>query len=60
MPFLKRKQLSAAKFAATFAPKTAVGVAFRNAMANLVRIPAVAEFFIGRDLRDSLVLPNYD
>jgi hypothetical protein len=26
---------------------------------RLLRIPLVADFFIGRDLRDDLVLPDY-
>jgi len=52
MPFLKRKQISAAKFASSFVPKTAVGISVRNVVTGLLRIPAVANFFIGRDLRD--------
>lgn len=38
MPFLKRKQASAAKFASSFAPQTAFGVAFRNFIVYLLRI----------------------
>ncbi len=48
MPFLKRKQESAAKFASSFAPKTAFGITFRNLVTRLLRIPFVADFFIGR------------
>ncbi|HUJ15525.1 MAG TPA: FAD-binding domain [Thermoanaerobaculia bacterium] len=59
MPFLKRKQESAARFASSFAPRTSLGIAFRNAMTRLMRIPFVAEYFIGRDLRDDIVLPEY-
>ena len=36
MPFLKRKQHSAAKFASSFAPKTAFGIAFRNLVTRLM------------------------
>ena len=59
MPFLKRKQESAAKFASSFAPTSGFGIVFRNFVSRLLRIPSVADFFIGRDLRDTIVLPNY-
>ena len=59
MPFLKRKQESAAKFASSFAPKSAFGITFRNLVTRLLRIPFVADFFIGRDLRDDIKLPDY-
>lgn len=59
MPFLKRKQESAAKFASSFAPKSTFGVTFRNLVSRLLRIPAFADFFICRDLRDDIRLPDY-
>jgi 2-polyprenyl-6-methoxyphenol hydroxylase-like FAD-dependent oxidoreductase len=59
MPFLKRKQASAATFASSFAPKTSFGIAFRNVVTKLLRVPPVAEFFIGRELRDDFELPDY-
>src|SRR6266511_2647066 len=59
MPFLNRKQESSAKFASSFAPKTAVGITVRNLVTRLMRIPYVADFFIGRDLRDDITLPDY-
>jgi 2-polyprenyl-6-methoxyphenol hydroxylase-like FAD-dependent oxidoreductase len=52
MPFLRRKQESAARLAASFVPKTAAGISFRNTVTRLLGIPVVANFFIGRDLRD--------
>ena len=60
MPFLKRKQESAAQFASSFAPKSAFGLTFRNLVTRLLRIPFVADFFIGRDLRDDIKLPDYE
>jgi 2-polyprenyl-6-methoxyphenol hydroxylase-like FAD-dependent oxidoreductase len=60
MPFLKRKQASAVKFASSFAPKTAFGILVRNLVTRLLRIPFVADFFIGRDLRDDIKLPDYN
>ena len=59
MPFLKRKQESAAKFASSFAPKTAFGITFRNHVSRLLRLPFVADFFIGRAVRDDIKLPDY-
>jgi 2-polyprenyl-6-methoxyphenol hydroxylase-like FAD-dependent oxidoreductase len=58
-PLLKRKQRAAAKFASSFAPKTALGITARNLVTRLLRVPLVAEFFIGRDLRDVFALPDY-
>ena len=60
MPFLKRKQEGASKFAAFFAPKTTVGITVRNLVTRLLRIPFVADYFIGRDLRDDIKLPDYE
>ena len=59
MPFLRRKQESAARFASSFVPKTGFGIRFRNVVTGLLRIPLVAEMFIGRDLRDDFQLPEY-
>ena len=59
MPFLRKKQQSAAKFASTFAPQTAFGIGFRNLATRLMQIPFIADFFVGRDLRDDIKLPNY-
>jgi 2-polyprenyl-6-methoxyphenol hydroxylase-like FAD-dependent oxidoreductase len=59
MPFLKRKQESAARFASSFVPRTAFGITWRNLVTRLLRLPHVADFFIGRDLRDDIRLPDY-
>jgi 2-polyprenyl-6-methoxyphenol hydroxylase-like FAD-dependent oxidoreductase len=59
MPFLKAKQKSAAKFASSFAPASALGLTFRNFVSRLLGIPFVADFFLGRDLRDDIKLPDY-
>lgn len=60
MPFLKKKQASAAKFASSFAPSTALGISFRNLVTKLMRISFVADYFIGRNLRDDITLPEYE
>jgi 2-polyprenyl-6-methoxyphenol hydroxylase-like FAD-dependent oxidoreductase len=59
MPFVKRKQASASKFASSFAPRTSLGIAFRNVVTNLMRVPFIAEAFVGSDLRDDVELPDY-
>jgi 2-polyprenyl-6-methoxyphenol hydroxylase-like FAD-dependent oxidoreductase len=60
MPFLKRKQRSAANFGSSIAPKTAVGSRFRNLVMRLMpRLPFVVDFFIGREMRDQVQLPDY-
>jgi 2-polyprenyl-6-methoxyphenol hydroxylase-like FAD-dependent oxidoreductase len=59
MPFLKRKQASAAKFASSFAPKTTFGITVRNHVSRLLQIPFIADFFIGRAVRDDFKLPDY-
>lgn len=60
MPLLKRKQKSAARFASSFAPRTAFGITFRNLVTRLMqRLPFVMDIFIGRELRDQVQLPDY-
>ena len=59
MPFVARKQAAAAKFASSFAPKTSAGIAFRDVVTRLMRVPWIAEYFVGRDLRDDVELPRY-
>ena len=58
-PFLKKKQLAAARFASTFAPRTAFGIGFRNVASRLLRIPKLAELLMGRDLLADIELPDY-
>lgn len=59
MPFVQGKQESAAKFASTFAPKSTLGVWFRDKVSNLLRVPFIANYFIGRVVRDEIELPDY-
>ena len=59
MPFLARKQGSAAKFASSFAPRSSLGIHFRNVVTKLMGVPLVADYFVGRSLRDDIVLPDY-
>ena len=59
-PLLRTKQAAAKSFAASFAPRTAFGIALRNGVTKLMRIPALATFLAGRALRDDITLPDYD
>jgi 2-polyprenyl-6-methoxyphenol hydroxylase-like FAD-dependent oxidoreductase len=59
MPFLKQKQQSAEKLASAFAPKTSAGIAFRDLVTQMMRVPLISRFVIGRDLRDDIELPSY-
>ncbi len=57
--FLSRKQISSARLASSFAPKSALGIAVRNQASRLLRVPFLANLLIGRALRDDLALPDY-
>ena len=57
--FIEGKQESARKFASAFAPRTAGGLWFRNQVTKLMAVPLIADYFVGRDVRDDLELPDY-
>jgi len=59
LPFLRRKQASAAGFASSFVPETRLGIIARNLVTHLLGIPPLAEYFVGRELRDDVELPDY-
>jgi 2-polyprenyl-6-methoxyphenol hydroxylase-like FAD-dependent oxidoreductase len=59
MPWLKRKQQSAARFASAFAPRTAVGITLRNGVTRLLGFPCVADYLFGRQMRDEVDLSDY-
>ena len=58
-PFILAKQKSARAFAASFSPKTAFGIWVRDQVTKLMAIPLVADFAIGRSLKDDFDLPDY-
>ncbi len=58
--FIERKQTSAQNFASAFAPKTRAGIWIRNQVTKLLGIPAVADYFLRRDVFDDLELPEYE
>jgi 2-polyprenyl-6-methoxyphenol hydroxylase-like FAD-dependent oxidoreductase len=58
-PFLERKQASAKKFLSFFATRTNLGIWFGNLAMRTMNIPAAAEWFFARNLRDDIELPDY-
>lgn len=59
-PFIEIKQRGAERFAGAFAPKTRWGLSFRNQVIRAFAIPGLATLAIGREISDTLQLPEYD
>jgi len=59
-PFIETKQRGAERFAGAFAPKTRWGLGFRNQVIKAFSIPGFARLVIGREIIDTLRLPEYD
>jgi len=57
--YVTGKQEGAERFASMFAPRTAWGLGLRNQVIRAFAIPGVARFAVGRDIVDSLQLPDY-
>jgi len=58
-PFMDGKQKAAERFSRSFAPRTRLGLYFRNQMTKAFALPIVARFALGRSLLDRLELPEY-
>lgn len=59
MPLLHKRQRSAGGFASSLAPKTSFGIVLRDLLTQLMRVPFVSDFAIGRSFRDDIELPHY-
>lgn len=57
--YINAKQRGAERFASAFAPKTQLGLWFRNQVIRAFAIPGLARSVVGRDIIDTLRLPNY-
>ena len=57
--FIEAKQQGATRFASTFVPKTKWGLYLRNQLVKAAAIPRVARVCFGRDIIDTLQLPDY-
>jgi 2-polyprenyl-6-methoxyphenol hydroxylase-like FAD-dependent oxidoreductase len=57
--YIGLKQRGAQRFAAAFAPKSRWGLFFRNQLVRACAIPGLARLAFGRDIVDTLQLPEY-
>jgi 2-polyprenyl-6-methoxyphenol hydroxylase-like FAD-dependent oxidoreductase len=57
--YIGAKQRGADRLGPAFAPKTRWGLLFRNQVIKLFAIPGLARFTFGRDIIDTLQLPDY-
>jgi 2-polyprenyl-6-methoxyphenol hydroxylase-like FAD-dependent oxidoreductase len=57
--YVVSKQRGAERFAAAFAPKTRWGLFLRNQAIKACAIPGLARLVFGRDVIDTLNLPDY-
>ena len=57
--YISAKQRGAERFAGAFAPKTRVGLSFRNLVVKAFAFPGLARLAVGRDIADSVELPEY-
>jgi 2-polyprenyl-6-methoxyphenol hydroxylase-like FAD-dependent oxidoreductase len=57
--YIVSKQRAAERFASAFAPKTRWGLFLRNQVITAFAIPGLARLAFGRDLIDTLQLPDY-
>jgi 2-polyprenyl-6-methoxyphenol hydroxylase-like FAD-dependent oxidoreductase len=58
--FMVRKQKGASRFAGAMAPRTPLGLWFRDAVIQAMELPGVTRYAVGRDIVDRLVLPDYE
>ncbi|CDX52025.1 2-polyprenyl-6-methoxyphenol hydroxylase-like oxidoreductase [Mesorhizobium plurifarium] len=57
--YIRTKQQGAARFASALAPRTRLGLLFRNLVTNAFIIPGLARLVIGKEITDALHLPDY-
>lgn len=57
--YITTKQTGARRLAGAFAPRTRLGLWFRNQVLRSLAIPGLARLFVGREIIDRLALPEY-
>ena len=57
--YIEMKQRGAERFAGAFAPRTQFGLFFRNQVIKAFAIPGLARLAFGRDIIDTMQLPDY-
>jgi hypothetical protein len=55
----RTRALGAERFASAFAPRTRLGLFFRNQVIKMAAIPGFARLTFGGDIIDTLELPDY-
>ena len=58
-PFVRAKQKAALRLAGSFAPKSKLSLFIRNRVFDLMAVPWIADFAVGREIADKLALPDY-
>lgn len=58
--YIRSKQNGAVRFSAAFAPKTRWGLFLRNQVIKACAVPGLASLAFGRDIVDTLQLPEYE
>ncbi len=58
-PYIEVKQKGAERMSTALAPRTEWGLKFRNLIVNAFALPGLARFVVGRELVDTLALPDY-
>lgn len=58
-PFILKKQDAAPRLANMFAPRSKSAMFLRNQIMNLLTLPWIADFAVGRDLADKIAIPDY-
>jgi 2-polyprenyl-6-methoxyphenol hydroxylase-like FAD-dependent oxidoreductase len=58
-PLIERKQKSAARLGAWFAPQTPLGLVFRNAFTQLMNLPVIGRWAVRRMVAGGMALPDY-
>ena len=59
-PFVLMKQNAALRLAGFFAPQSRFSMLLRNQVINLMAVPWISNFAIGRDLADRIAIPEYE
>ncbi len=57
--FLVKKQDAALSFAGYFAPKSWLGLIFRDVVSKIASVPALGKWMLANTFRDNLQLPDY-
>lgn len=57
--YIQAKQRGAKRFATALAPKTQLGLLFRNLVTKAFAVPGLAHLAIGKEITDAVQLPDY-